>query len=66
MSESTINVGDLVTRYYINKDVIGVVTRIKECDNGTDIYDVYYVDWFDNKKRKPHEARQLALYRGHQ
>ncbi len=65
MSESTINVGDLVTSY-IHKDVIGVVTRIKEYDNGTDIYDLYYVDWFDNKKRVTHEARQLALYRGHQ
>jgi len=65
MSESKINIGDLVTTRTYVKEVVGVVTRIKERDNGTDIYDVYYVDWFDNKIRKPHEAKELALYRGY-
>jgi hypothetical protein len=66
MSEGTINIGDLVTRKYA-KEMIGVVTRVKEHDTGMDIYDVYYVDWFDNIKQKPpypYEAKELVLYEG--
>ncbi len=69
MSENTINIGDLVTRKHGNyaKQVIGIVAGVKEHDTGMDIYDVYYVDWFDNIKQKtpyPYEAKELVLYRG--
>ena len=64
-----INIGDLVTRKHGNyaKQVIGIVTGVKEHDTGMDIYDVYYVDWFDNIKQKPpypYEAKELVLYEG--
>jgi len=73
MSEGTINIGDLVITRTYAKEIVGVVTAVKEHDTGMDIYDVYYVDWFDRKSKYkrtipkpayPYEAKDLVLYRG--
>ncbi len=46
---------------------LGLLRESRNNDTGMDIYDVYYVDWFDNIKQKPpypYEAKELVLYEG--
>ena len=59
-------IGDLVKRSHNHRklpsfDTIGVIVRVKEHDNGTDIYDVYFVEWIKTNQQYAYEAKELIL-----
>lgn len=59
-------IGDMVKKARagntpLDKEIVGIVVRIKEHDTGTDLYDVYFVEWLQVNQQFAYEARELAL-----
>jgi len=57
------NVGDMVKKaknVSLDKG-IGFVVRVTEHDNGTDMYDLFFVEWIDTNEQYPYEAKELTL-----
>jgi hypothetical protein len=40
---------------------IGIVVRVKEHDNGIDIYDLFYVEWLHSNEQYSYEEKELTL-----
>jgi hypothetical protein len=57
------SVGDMVKKAKnISLDKgIGIVVRIWEHDNGTDMYDLFFVEWLHSNEQYPYEAKELTL-----
>jgi len=57
------SVGDMVkkaTNVSLDKG-IGIVIRVTEHDNGTDMYDLFFVEWLQSNERYPYEEHELTL-----
>jgi len=57
------SVGDMVKKaknVSLDKG-IGIVIRVTEHDNGTDMYDLFFVEWLHTNERYPYEEMELTL-----